>query len=131
MKKIILATLGLGLLVVGVNANAGEGGIAGAVAVHTSAAGVLNWTSSSVAIGKSSAVSGAVSTAGAEGIATSFAVGTGGTVVLDSTTGLVDSVTEDITLGKVQGNSLTTAVIDINATADTTTGVVAPPPPPL
>ena len=127
MKKIILVTLDTGLLVVGTSANAaGQGGIAGAVAVHTSAANTLNWSSSSVAIGKSSANAGAVSTTGAAGNAISFAVGTGGSVTLDSTTGLVTAVSEETAAGLAlgQANSLTGSSVNLDAGTATDTVVV-------
>lgn len=122
MKKIILATLATGLLVIGTSANAaGQGGIAGAVAVHTSATtNTLNWSSSSVAIGKSSANAGAVSTIAGETM--SYAVGTGATVTIAD--GLVTAVSEESNLAKGQTNSLTTSTVELDAGTLLTTTVV-------
>ena len=121
MKKIILATLATGLLVIGTSANAaGQGGIAGAVAVHTSAANTLNWSSSSVAIGKSSANAGAVSTIAGETM--SYAVGTGATVTIAD--GLVTAVSEESNLAKGQTNSLTASTVELDAGTLLTTTVV-------
>ena len=121
MKKIILATLGMGLLAVGFNANAGAGGIAGAVAIHMNA-GVVDWSSSSIAIGKTSAYAGANSSATT---ATSLAAGAGGKITMNTTDKLyIGDIAIDGNLGTAQANLLSGDIIDINAKTATETGTV-------
>ena len=121
MKKIILATLGMGLLVIGVNANAvGQGGIAGSASMRlntTGAANIVTHVSSSIAIGKQSAYTGAAGSSVAATPATTFATGASGTMVIDETTSQLISVSEDPTLATAQANVMHQGIISLDGTA--------------
>ena len=124
MKKIILATLGMGLLAVGVNANAiGQGGIAGSATMHLSGAAtnIVTHVSSSIAIGKQSAYTGALVVVGTK--ADTFAAGGSGVVTIDSATGLITSLGKDTQLGIVQGNVLDDSTISLDIDDGTYVGV--------
>ena len=115
MKKIILATLGMGLLFVGVNANAvGQGGIAGSAVMRLSS-DVVTHVSSSIAIGKQSAYTGAAGSNVVGFKATTFAAGASGVVNISS--GLITTIVADSTLATAQANDLSgdTITLDVNA----------------
>lgn len=112
MKKIILATLSAGLLVIGVNAHAaGQGGIAGSAVMRLNVATVEKITTStvthvtsSIAIGKQSAYTGGLGGTGNTTKGITFAAGASG-VLETYANGSVKSIAEDATLGTGQANS--------------------------
>ena len=124
MKKIILATLGLGLLAVGLNANAiGQGGIAGSASMklRTSTGDgtpqLVSHVSSSIAIGKQSAYTGAAGSNVDKVPATTFATGASGTIVIDRATSYIKSVSIDGYLGNEQKNVMQTGTISLDGAA--------------
>ena len=120
MKKIILATLSAGLLVVGFNANAvGQGGIAGSAVMRLSSSAVTH-VSSSIAIGKQSAYTGGAGGTGAI-TATTFASGASGIVTIAS--GLVTNIAKDVTLITPQANGFDDGVITLDINDATYKGV--------
>ncbi|OAD21550.1 secreted protein, partial [Candidatus Thiomargarita nelsonii] len=99
---------------------AGDGGVAGSVAINLDAGGNLLYASTAVAVGKTTAYAGAVSTA-SQGEA--FAVGSGGVITLNSTAGsevYVATIAEESVAGLAVGqdNSLDES-INIDAAAGT------------
>ena len=124
MKKIILATLGMGLLAIGVNANAastGQGGVAGS-AVMRLGSSIVTHVSSSIAIGKQSAYTGGSGGTGAATKAKTFAAGASGAVVISS--GLITTIAIDPTLGTAQANGFGDGTITLDVNAGTYNGKV-------
>ena len=122
MKKIILATLGMGLLVIGVNAHAtGQGGIGGSAVMRLSggATSIVSHVSSSIAIGKQSAYTSA---SGGTGNITANTVAAGASGIVTIAAGLITAIGADTTLNKAQANSLASDTINLDINAATYKG---------
>ena len=127
MKKIILATLGLGLLAVGVNANAvstGQGGVAGSAVMRLTTTSVVTHVSSSIAIGKQSAYTGGLGGKGVTTKGVTFAAGASGQINM-AIDGSVTKLDADPSLATAQVNGFDKGSIQLDTKLGTYKGNVS------
>jgi hypothetical protein len=117
-KLFVAAALIAGSFAFTSSAFAGEGGVAGSASFQLTA-GAVTQASVAVAVGKSTAYSGAATPGGTGTEA--FASGTGGAITLTGTSIYIQSIAEDTALATAQNNQLDSNDVNIDVITGKTT----------